>query len=320
MRALLALLSPLLLAGCPQVLATEPAGEPAFEAGATAETPALGHEIWDDGQAEIASYRVVQRKYGELREGEAVLIVVKEDFDADALVKADGPRHPHTVTAMKLNHVLTVPTGVYTYRQMASTWLTRPEGLPLKLAISSQEWCGQTHKVLTVRGDEALLRTFSYFGAEGERAFGVPLDDVTVLGDALPLWLRTLDLEDPSTRTLRVVDEQLSNHAAAPRTRRAQVSVDEPETVDVPAGTFEVVPVTVRRGESVERFAFRREHPHTLVRWDRTDGGHYELAWVRRAPYWDMNGVEDVGALSPPVEVPQPAPGDEPQPSLEDEQ
>lgn len=301
MRDLAPLLLPALLMGaCSDGLSTAPSSEPSFEAGAPAETDVFGDVLWDDGQAEIASYRVVQRKYGELRTGEAVLIVVKEELDADALVKADGPHHPHTLTAMKLNHVLTVPTGVYTYRQMASLWLTRSGGRPMKLVTSSQEWCGITHKTLGVRGDEGLLRTSSYFGAEGERAYGVPLDDVTVLGDALPLWLRTLDLTEPGERTLRIVDEQLSNHASRPGVRRATVAVGPAETLEVPAGLFEVVPVTVRRGESVERLSFRRRRPHTLVRWERADGGHYELDWVHRAPYWDMNRLRDVGSLGAP--------------------
>lgn len=288
-------LLPILLAAAACSPPSEPAG--AAEPGHPGERPALRDALWDDGRAEVASYVAHERRYGILRDGEAILISVKEELDADALVKADGRYHPRTRTAMKLNTVLTVPTGVYTYRQMASSWLAREDARPLKVAVGSQEWCGLTYKVLTVRGPEALLRTFSYFGAEGERAFVVPVDERTVLADTLPLWLRTLDLAEPGVRRVRIVESQLSNRAPEPAIEDAEIEVGGAETLEVPAGRFETVPVEVRRGDVVEVFHLAREAPHTLVRWDRADGGRWDLEWVRRAAYWDMNGPEDVGAF-----------------------
>lgn len=299
----LALGSAPLLGGCDAVdVLTRPdaPGPPRFEAGMAAETDALADPLWDDEKAEVAGYVTREARYGTLRDGEATLLTVKETFDAERLVKADAPEPPrHTVTVMKLNTVVTVPTGVYTYRQMASTFLTRAEARPVKLAVSSQEWCGTTSKLLEVRGDEASLRAFSYFGAEAERAWRVPLDRDTILADSLPLWLRTLDLERPGERRVRIVDEQLSNRARPPRARSATITVGTPESITVPADTFDTIPVAVTRGDRKDTFWLRRERPHTLIRWDRADGGSYRLRYVTRAPYWDMNGVEDVGRLDP---------------------
>jgi hypothetical protein len=291
----------LLVLGCSGAselrLAREPA--PSFHLGQAAETPLYRDALWDDGNAEVARYRATEPRYGVMREGEAILIVVKETFDSDLLVKADGVHHESTIDVMKLNTVTSFQTGVYTYRQMVSAYLTRDALRPVKLAVGSQEWCGLTSKILTIRGSEALLRTFSYFGDEADRAFSLELGHDAVLYDALPMWLRSLDLDDRSTRTIRVLDEQRSNRATEPALVRAQVGVGEPVAVEVPAGSFSAHPVTVTRGEARDVFFLGEEAPHPLVRWERSDGGVYELTVLARAPYWNMHDPENLGDLLP---------------------
>lgn len=283
-----------LLAAC------EPDALPRDGAGAPAEAAIFADPLWDDGQGEIAQYRVLERRYGALREAEATLIVVKETLDADALVKADGPTPPaRAIEVMKLNHVLTVPTGVYTYRQMASVFLTRERALALKLVVGSQEWCGITHKRLVMRDGGAVLHASSYFGAEGERAYAFSMDGPTVLYDALPMWARTLDLARPGPRSIRLVAQQLSNTAPRPAIEAATLTVGAPEAIEVPAGALEVVPVRVEQSAGTDVLWLRREAPHPLVRWDRADGGRYELEWIRRARYWELHDPEHAGALDP---------------------
>jgi hypothetical protein len=258
------------------------------------ERPAFSDPLWDDGQAEVASYRAVERRYGELREGTATLIVVSERFDADALVKDDGPvRARHTLGVMKLNHSLTIPTGVYTYQQMASAFLARGDARAVKLTVGSQEWCGVTHKRLVVRNGRATLHGSSYFGGEAERAFDVPLDDRTVFYDALPLWLRTLDLSRPGARQVRLVSQQLTNRVRAPEVAPARITVGRAASLEVPAGRFEAVPVTVVHHAGRDVYHLDARAPHALVRWDRSDGGRYTLLEVRRARYWELHDVGD---------------------------
>ncbi|MFK7989325.1 MAG: hypothetical protein AB8I08_25125 [Sandaracinaceae bacterium] len=267
---------------------------PPPSAGLAGERPRFQDPIWNDGNAEVAQYQVMERRYGTMREGHATLIAVTETFDALRLVKADlGTAHPLDV--IKLNHVLTTPTGVYTYRQMASVFLDRTTARPLKLATSSQEWCGITSKQMVLRGPAATLHTFSYFGNEGDRAHPVLVDARTVLYDALPLWLRTLDLTRPGARRVQLVPQQMSSHAPAPRVAQATITVGpSDDALRVPAGAFEAVPVTVQHDGGTDIFHFDAEPPHTLVRWDRADGGHYALEWVRRAPYWRMSDDGEV--------------------------
>jgi hypothetical protein len=281
--------------------------------GFIAETRLFGDALWDDGNAEIARYRATMPFYGAMREGEAVLIVVKEPFDMDALVKADGDvAHEHVEDVIKLNEVRTFQTGVYTYRQMASAFFSRPELHPLKLVTSSQEWCGITTKILTVRGGEALLRSFSYFGDEGERAETIALGDDVVFADALPVFVRTLDFgREGLVRRIRLVDEQLSNRAKPPAVVHETIEVLCGGRAEVPAGRFETCRVMVTRGAEIDTFHLDRAPPHTLVRWDRADGGTYELTLVARAPYWSMHDPEHVGELLPAPATPPTPPAPE---------
>jgi hypothetical protein len=281
-------------------------------AGRAAETDLLRSRLWDDGFAEVARYAGTERRYGELRAAELVLITVKEPFDPDLLVKADGARHARTLDAIKLNTILTVPTGVYTYHQMSSAFFDRAAGRLMKLATTSQEWCGITSKILTVRGGRAVLRAFSYFGDEADSIHPFEMDDDTVVADALPLYLRTLDLERPGSRELRLLPRQLSNRTTIPVPERATATVGTAETLDVPAGAFEAIPVEVR-GSETDVYWFASSSPHALVRWDRADGGRYELASVLRTDYWDQHAVGDAlpplpdQAIEPPQLEPAPA-------------
>lgn len=273
-------------------------------AGQAGERPTFRAARWDDGNAEIAQYRVRERRYGTLRDGSATLIVVKERFDPLRGVKTTGP---DGVEAIKLNHVLSTPTGVYTYRQMATVLLDRQHARPLLLRTGSQEWCGLTHKRMAVRSPDATLRTSSYFEGEGERVFSVRIDQRTVLYDALPLWLRTLDLQRPGERAVQLVPRQMSSHASRPELGPATILVGPADSMEVPAGRFEAVPVTVRHDGGDDVFHFDARAPHTLVRWDRADGGEYTLEWVRRAPYWRMSDDGQSLAPAPPAVSPAPA-------------
>ena len=69
--------------------------------------------FWEDGQAELSGYSLKQPRYGQIREGSAVLIFVTETFSESARVKADPGRHPPAdeFPAMKLNVVKDFQTG-----------------------------------------------------------------------------------------------------------------------------------------------------------------------------------------------------------------
>ncbi len=69
-------------------------------------------DYWYAGKAEISSYQLKQARYGETREGNAVLIYVTEDFLPDAQVKADN-QNESNVPVLKLNATKKFNTGNY---------------------------------------------------------------------------------------------------------------------------------------------------------------------------------------------------------------
>ncbi len=122
---------------------------------------------WYAGEAEITSYELDQARYGEMREGKAVLIYVTEPFLADKQVKADG-NHPDNIPVLKLNTTKNYLTGIYPYSIMTSSFYpVNDDQHALKVSFSSQEWCGHVYAQLNNR-DQFEVMSHSYFEKEAD--------------------------------------------------------------------------------------------------------------------------------------------------------
>lgn len=162
---------------------------------------------WHAGQAEITSYKLDQARYGEMHEGTAVLMFVAEDFSTKELTKSDGTNGP-AMPVLKVNFEKKFVTGVYPYSilmTVASPLDVARHPLPLKVATSSQEWCGHTYTQLNFAGGKYEMTEHSYFPGEA--------DQQKELKDALP--------EDAIWTRLRIAPESL------------------------PTGTFSLIPGTI---------------------------------------------------------------------------
>ena len=125
-------------------------------------------DYWYDGKAEITSYELSQYRYGEQRQGTAVLIFVSEDFLPEQQVKANQ-QNSSNINVMKLNATKKFNTGIYPYSIMESTFLPLAEQRPvLKIVSSTQEWCGQTYAQLNHRSD-FKINSHSYFESEADQ-------------------------------------------------------------------------------------------------------------------------------------------------------
>lgn len=248
--------------------------------------------LWNDGNAEVSVYDARDVKYGAPRASRAILIVVAEDLLQDRLVKADRPSaEPSTRRVLKLNHVRSIQTGVYAYQQMLSVYAGADRLEPVKLTVTSHEWCGNSF--VEWRSDRASLAIRSYFETPGDT--DVPLSaDGAVFYDALPLALRGLDFERTGPGTLRVIDTVFTSRPTAPAVEAAHLEVTRPRG----AAVFRVL---LRRGERADTFEFEPAFPHRLVRWDRSDGGSMRLTDSRRFRYWEKNAPGDERLLQPPV-------------------
>lgn len=245
--------------------------------------------VWDDGRAEVAVYAARRPIYGASRAYEAVLLTVKEEFDTAKLVKADPPLASRTTfTVIKQNVVREIPTPNYDYRITTSAFVERGEpGRLVKLAASSQEWCGVTWKLLRVRGDRASYEWSSYFDAEadGRQEFEWRADDLVV--DQLPLSLRGLSFRDGLEFDARLHGAGFAtNHGAALHAVAAHFRVSGPQSLRLPIGDRQAWRVDVNEPEGRASYWFDVAGTHPLLRLERSDGEGLELSRLERRAYW----------------------------------
>ncbi len=249
--------------------------------------------LWDDGNAEFCAYEVDWRRYGELFPGRALLILVKEPWAPDLDVKADRPR-PDGFDVLKLNHVRDVPTGIYTYHQMASVYLRRDTGALRKLAVTSSEACG----VSTAEMTGGVLATSSYFDGQGRRSLPWPAG--ALAEDGLPATLRD-HVTGELPASLSVFPTLMAGRFAPLQPAAFALSRRQVSGVELPVGEVSGVELRLERGGDWMSYLFSADPPHELLALGRSDGTEYRLARCERIPYWRMNGPGSEAWLPPTV-------------------
>lgn len=130
------------------------------------------NDYWYNGEAEITSYKLEQARYGELRDGKAVLVFVTEDFLPEVQVKADNYSDKNT-PVLKLNATKNFNTGIYPYSIMQSTFYPVANNQhALKVSASVQEWCGHVYTQLNNRAAFEIM-SHSYFQSEADQSFKI---------------------------------------------------------------------------------------------------------------------------------------------------
>jgi hypothetical protein len=250
--------------------------------------------LWDDGRAEFCAYEVTWARYGALYRGRALIVLVKEPWAPDLDVKADTPR-PGGFDVLKLNHVRDVPTGIYTYHQMASIYLRRDDGAIQKIAATSSEACGISTAEMT-RGE---LRTHSYFDGQGDRVVRWPRGAVPE--DALPALLRDYVASASVPASLAVFPSLLMGRFASLAPVLYRVHRGEAGSLRVEAGDFRTIEIRLERDGDALAYDFEVATPHRLVRFRRRDGTEYRLARGDRLAYWTMHDPGGENWLPPAV-------------------
>lgn len=132
-------------------------------------------DYWYAGEAEISSYKLEQERYGEIRDGKAVLVYVTEDFLPEKQVKADN-YNKDNIPVLKLNATKKFNTGVYPYSIMQSTFYPVSNNKhAIKISSSIQEWCGQVYAQLNNR-DDFEITSHSYFQSEADQYISIKKD------------------------------------------------------------------------------------------------------------------------------------------------
>ena len=151
----------------------------------------------------------------------------------------------------------------------------------VKLSSSSAEACGIT----TAQWRDGVLETHSYFDGQGDQRTPWPED--AWAWEALPALLRAC-VTGEVPRSVEVFVPLLQSRLPELRARTWQVARSEGERVQVPAGEFAAVSLTLRAGDETMTWVFDAAFPHVLLRYQASDGTEYRLAKVERLPYWQQ--------------------------------
>jgi hypothetical protein len=245
---------------------------------------------WYSGEAEITSYELEQARYGEIRQGKAVLVYVTENFLPEIQVKADA-ENPSNISVLKLNATKKFNTGIYPYSVMQSTFYPVTNNQhALKVSSSMQEWCGHVYTQLNNR-DGFEIKSHSYFQDEADKDYNL---DKSILENELwtqlrldPKRLPTGDLEIiPSFEYLRFSHSPLQSYKA-----KAQLN----------ANTYSLSYPDLNRTLTI---TFNPESPYDISGWEETFksgfGSNAKLLTTKakklvsiRSPYWRKNHTKD---------------------------
>lgn len=259
---------------------------------------------WYAGTAELSRYQLHQNRYGEVREGDAVLIFVTEDFLPETQVKYEGRPAPDSpVSILKLNAMRKFLTGVYPYSTMTSVFtpVSPVEPGTYKVTTTSQEWCGHVFMQLNRRGEGFNGRYFSYFQGEGDREFDLPgavlEDELWTLIRLDPARLPTGDLSViPGTLYLRLMHRDIGAYEATATLE----DIEDATLSSAPLKRYRLAYEDLNRTLTM---TFEAEFPHSILAWEETTaplggrGGVESTRAVRthsiKLDYWNHNRLED---------------------------
>ena len=134
-------------------------------------SPALlqNDAYWNDGKAEFSIYAAEITRYGKPRPCEVLHILVREPFDPKQFVKPDDSNRPETIQVLKMNQILHVPTGLYVYQQMHSSFWRVDSAQLLKFSLTSSDSCGNTYKEARRNGNRKPRMAFGNANVGGNR-------------------------------------------------------------------------------------------------------------------------------------------------------
>ncbi len=239
-------------------------------------------QYWYAGKAELTSYKLEQARYGEIREGHAVLIYVTEDFLPDVQVKADR-QNSSNIPVLKLNSTKKFNTGIYPYSIMQSTFYpVSNQQHALKVSSSMQEWCGHVYAQLNNRA-MFEIKAHSYFEGEADQSYQI---DKAILENELWVQLRI----DPSA----LPTGNISCIPAFEYTRLKHKPIKAyAAKATLTANTYRLDYPELNRSLQL---TFNPEFPFEITSWEETFVSGLEKLTTKatqlktiRSPYWQKN-------------------------------
>lgn len=246
--------------------------------------------IWDDGQSEIAFYRLERSRdqYGRANDQNIVVgtYLVKHQFDPSAQTKsADG------VAAFKWALFYEMESGAYQYKRAWVINAAQRDLQPLKASFTSFDWCSNRYEELAFHPDgtvESLMRSDDY----GNSSATFESITETFPPSQIPLLVRGLAFTEAREQSFEIL-------LADGKRVTARAELGGREKVSTEAGTFDAEKITVHYPRPVPSI-LGETTGKTETYWRGTgaerlllkvDGGHYQLELIEhlRSPYWREN-------------------------------
>ncbi|WP_452603170.1 septum formation inhibitor Maf [Pontimicrobium sp. MEBiC06410] len=240
------------------------------------------NDYWYAGEAEISSYKLEQARYGEIRNGYAVLVYVTEPFLNDKQVKADY-NNDTNIPVLKLNSTKKFNTGIYPYSIMQSTFYPVSNNRhALKVSGSVQEWCGHVYTQINNR-DQFDVTSHSYFESEADQDFSISKTHLeNEIWTQLRINPKSLPVGTfkiiPSIEYVRLKHKKLKAYNASAKLKNGNYTISYPE---------------LNRTLSIN---FTKTFPYTIESWEETINGLTTKATklkTIKSPYWSKNSNKD---------------------------
>jgi len=220
---------------------------------------------WLNGKAELTRYDLQQARYGELRQGDAVLIFEARDFLPDERIETDAPDRKKTgaLPVLKLSFTKEFNTGVNPYSIMTSVYTPLQIGEhPRSLAAdtSVQEWSGHSWLKLDLRDDGYEATRHSRLESEAIESLEL---EATWLEDEIWTRIRLA----PSTLPTGMVNmipggEQSRLRHRALAAESAKVTLEERSEGEM------VYAIRYPASERKLAIRFEKAFPHAILGWE----------------------------------------------------
>ena len=288
---LLILVSVLFVAGCSQTTADDPP-PPDQEAKLVVNDRLASDpfaDYWYAGKAEVNSFDLSQSRYGENRNGDAVLVFVTEPFSREKQVKLDNPSEAgeDNVTVLKTNFLRRFHTGIYDYSTMLSVFTpVSTDRFPrtLKSTFGAQDWCGQVFEQINLDDDEYRIRAYSYFEQEGDTERSV---DAVMLEDELFNRIRL------NPEIIQEGNQMFLPGSLYARLLHREQTPKQARVTKTDQGTSTLLAVEYLHIPRALTITYQTDFPHKILQWSEEDGDYTTTARLResiQSPYWQQNG------------------------------
>ncbi len=259
-------------------------------------TPAFlqNDSYWANGKAEFDIYDAQIVREGQPRPCEVLHILKREPFDPKQWTKVDDWKRPGVVPVVKLNQILHVPTGIYVYQQMHSSFWKIDNGLLLKWSLTINDSFGNTFKEMRRFGEELAFNWHTYWDGMADGSENITPPANGYFYDELPLRVRTIDFSKPTGEfEIQLAPSVINSKKETIVFKLAKVNFKLNDRT---------INVDVEHDAGKDHFVLDQEFPFLLREWSAGDGSHFKLKQSLKIDYWNYgkNGDRE-SALKDPM-------------------